>query len=192
MTRTRRQTGSSTMGASTTAKKRKLPSTWDEDESGVNAQSSKPKNIPKKTKKKKKEERKADEEKRLRRFREKAPASFEAIYERATSQRFYVLSRVRGGDPDCPEEDVEMTGSTGNIYHVHIAKLPSCDCPHALKGNQCKHIIYVTSNPTAGHVPRSPRTPRLSIPAGPAILRTARDLHACARHRDQRGQQQQQ
>ncbi|KAI1359380.1 hypothetical protein F5Y08DRAFT_80485 [Xylaria arbuscula] len=144
MTRTRRQTGSSTMGASTTAKKRRLPSTWDEDESGVNAQSSKPKNIPKKTKKKK-EERKADEEKRLRRFREKAPASFEAIYERATSQRFYVLSRVRGGDPDCPEEDVEMTGSTGNIYHVHIAKLPSCDCPHALKGNQCKHIIYVMS-----------------------------------------------
>ena len=62
--------------------------------------------------------------------------------------RFYVLNRSRGGDPNCPEEDVEITGSTGNIYHVHIAQVPSCDCPHALKGNQCKHMVYVSLRAT--------------------------------------------
>uniref|UniRef100_A0A0D2XBB9 RING-type domain-containing protein n=1 Tax=Fusarium oxysporum (strain Fo5176) TaxID=660025 RepID=A0A0D2XBB9_FUSOF len=58
------------------------------------------------------------EEKRLRRFRPKPPQSFHEIYDRALSQRFYVLNRARGGTQDCPEEDVEMTGSTGNIYTV--------------------------------------------------------------------------
>lgn len=38
-----------------------------------------------------------------------------------------------------------MAGSTGNIYHITIDKVPSCDCPHARKGNQCKHIVYVLS-----------------------------------------------
>ncbi|KAF5023448.1 hypothetical protein F66182_4493 [Fusarium sp. NRRL 66182] len=62
------------------------------------------------------------EEKRERRFRTHPPQSFHDIYGRALSQRFYVLNRVRGGAPDCPEEDVEMTGSTGNIYTVHVMK----------------------------------------------------------------------
>ncbi|KAH7273394.1 hypothetical protein B0J15DRAFT_98794 [Fusarium solani] len=90
-------------------------------------------------KKKKKEE----EEKRVRRFRPKPPQSFHDVYERALSQRFYVLNRTRRGTHDCPEEDIEMTGSTGNIYNVHIGKRPSCTCPHYEKGNQCKHILYV-------------------------------------------------
>lgn len=38
---------------------------------------------------------------------------------------------------------VELTGSTGNIYTVCIARQPTCDCPHAKAGNQCKHIVYV-------------------------------------------------
>ncbi|KAI8719610.1 hypothetical protein NCS52_00742200 [Fusarium sp. LHS14.1] len=58
-------------------------------------------------------------------------------------RRFYVLNRTRRGTHDCPEEDIEMTGSTGNIYNVHIGKRPSCTCPHYAKGNQCKHILYV-------------------------------------------------
>ncbi|KAK7946094.1 Znf1 [Apiospora aurea] len=78
-----------------------------------------------------------NEEKRLRAFQE--------IYQRATSQRFYVLGRTRCGDSFCPEEIVELTGSTGNIYHVHIAQQPTCDCPHGLKRSQCKHILYVLS-----------------------------------------------
>lgn len=86
-----------------------------------------------------------NEEKRLRQFRPKAPQTFHEIYRRATSQRFYVLGRSLCGTRQCPEEVVELTGSTGNIYSVHIAQQPSCTCPHSLKGNQCKHILYVLS-----------------------------------------------
>ncbi|OTB09821.1 hypothetical protein K445DRAFT_323604 [Daldinia sp. EC12] len=84
-------------------------------------------------------------EKRLRRFRAKPPQDFSVIYDRATSQRFYVLGRTRAGTADCPEESVELTGSTGNIYIVRIAQQPTCTCPHAQSGHQCKHIIYVLS-----------------------------------------------
>ncbi|KAI0545580.1 hypothetical protein F4679DRAFT_576006 [Xylaria curta] len=133
-------------------RKRKLLSTFNEDESEDELiQEPKKQKKPRTTSKRKKNEmddngkkdtkatKKVDEEKRLRRFRAKAPASFEVIYERATEQR------SRCGTDDCPEEDVEVTGSTGNIYNVHIAQVPSCNCPHALKGNQCKHIVYVMS-----------------------------------------------
>ncbi|KAL2255629.1 hypothetical protein VTK26DRAFT_2982 [Humicola hyalothermophila] len=86
---------------------------------------------------------KASPEKRLRRFRPHPPQSFHDIYHRATTQRFYVLSRTRRGTPDLPEEVVELTGSTGNVYTVVVAPRPTCDCPHARKGHQCKHVVYV-------------------------------------------------
>lgn len=38
-----------------------------------------------------------------------------------------------------------MAGTTGNIYHITVDKVPSCSCPHARKGNQCKHVVYVLS-----------------------------------------------
>lgn len=87
---------------------------------------------------------KQKEEKRARRFRPNPPQAFYDIYSRALSQRFYVLKRTRCGTAECPEEKVEMTGSTGNIYTVHIGNRPSCTCPHAQKGNQCKHVLYVS------------------------------------------------
>lgn len=80
------------------------------------------------------------------RFRPEPPKSFHELYHRATTQRFYVLSRARGGTPDCPEETVELTGSTGNIYTVLVAPQPRCDCPYAARdggGHQCKHVVYV-------------------------------------------------
>lgn len=95
------------------------------------------------TPKKKAKRKTENEEKRLRRHRAAPPQSFKVIYERATSQRFYVLGRTRSGTESCPEESVELTGSTGNIYVVHIAQLPSCTCPHARSGAQCKHILFV-------------------------------------------------
>ncbi|KND90934.1 Mitogen-activated protein kinase kinase kinase 1 [Tolypocladium ophioglossoides CBS 100239] len=82
-------------------------------------------------------------EKRLCRFRSKPPQSFYSVYDRALSQRFYVLMRTRGGNAECPEETFEMTGSTGNVYTVCIGEKPSCNCPHAMKGNECKHVFYV-------------------------------------------------
>jgi hypothetical protein len=84
-----------------------------------------------------------DEEKRMRRFRAAAPKSYLEIKARALSQRLSVISRERVGTDEAPEEKVMMAGSTGNVYTQHIGHLPSCDCPHAKKGNQCKHIIYV-------------------------------------------------
>jgi hypothetical protein len=83
------------------------------------------------------------EEKRLKRYRAFAPQTYLAVKERAMTQRLTVLSRERCGTDDLPEEKVVMAGSTGNVYTQKIKLQPSCNCPHAMKGNQCKHIIYV-------------------------------------------------
>jgi hypothetical protein len=55
----------------------------------------------------------------------------------------FVIDRVRQGTEECPEETVSLAGSTGNVYQINIAKRPTCNCPHAMKGNHCKHIFYV-------------------------------------------------
>ncbi|KAI2485624.1 RING finger domain containing protein [Pyrenophora tritici-repentis] len=83
------------------------------------------------------------EEKRTRVFRKRATESYLAVRERAFTQRLTVLSRERCGSDTVPEEKVIIAGSTGNVYTVSIGLVPSCDCPHARKGNQCKHIVYV-------------------------------------------------
>ncbi|KAJ4365220.1 hypothetical protein N0V83_008838 [Neocucurbitaria cava] len=100
---------------------------------------------PKKTPKKrgKQDSNVVPEEKRLRRFRPNAPQSYLGVKERALTQRLTVLSRERSGTDEVPREKVVIAGSTGNVYTVNISLTPSCDCPHAEKGNQCKHIIYV-------------------------------------------------
>ena len=56
--------------------------------------------------------------------------------------RMFVVDRDRGGSAHCPVETLTIAGTIGNIYTIKIDRLPCCDCPHALKGNQCKHIIY--------------------------------------------------
>ncbi|KAH8730091.1 hypothetical protein GQ44DRAFT_700812 [Phaeosphaeriaceae sp. PMI808] len=82
-------------------------------------------------------------EKRLKRYRAAPPQSYIAIKGRALTQRLIVLSRERRGTDQVPEEMVIMAGSTGNVYTQRIGLVPSCDCPHAKKGNHCKHIVYV-------------------------------------------------
>ncbi|KAF2431921.1 hypothetical protein EJ08DRAFT_586435 [Tothia fuscella] len=94
---------------------------------------------------KKKADGEEDEEKRLKHYREKAPKSFSDIYARATTQRMFVLDRTRGGEMSCPTETLKIAGSTGNVYTITIDQVPSCDCPHAKKGNQCKHIVFALS-----------------------------------------------
>lgn len=86
---------------------------------------------------------KPKQETRLRRFRPAPPISFQQVAERAFSQRLCVLERNRFGTGGTAVEEIEIAGSTGNVYTVKIRKIPSCNCPHALKGNQCKHIVYV-------------------------------------------------
>ncbi|MCJ1225447.1 hypothetical protein MMC12_002096 [Toensbergia leucococca] len=86
------------------------------------------------------------EEKRLRMYRKHAPSSYLEKLRRATEQRMFMIDRTTGGTTEIPEETIEMVGSTGNIYSVHICQMPSCTCPDNQKGNQCKHIVYVLHN----------------------------------------------
>lgn len=83
------------------------------------------------------------EEKRLRRHRARAPGSYIKVKNRALTQRLTVLSRERCGTDELPKEKVVIAGSTGNVYTVNVGLEPSCDCPHAKKGNQCKHLVYI-------------------------------------------------
>ena len=83
------------------------------------------------------------EEKRLRRHRVRAPGSYLEVKNRALTQRLTVLSRERCGTDKLPEERVVIAGSTGNVYTINVGLIPSCNCPHAKKGNQCKHTVYV-------------------------------------------------
>ena len=57
--------------------------------------------------------------------------------------RMFVIDRTRGGTQETPEETIDLAGTTGNVYSITICQLPSCTCPDSLKGNQCKHIVYV-------------------------------------------------
>ena len=64
-----------------------------------------------------------------------------------------MIDRTTGGTTEIPEETIEMVGSTGNIYSVHICQMPSCTCPDNQKGNQCKHIVYVCQMPQLIQIP---------------------------------------
>lgn len=84
-------------------------------------------------------------EKRLRRHRPRPPQDYIVIRDRALTQRMYVLDRQRSDNSGFLTETVTIAGTTGNVYRVTIGRVPSCDCPYARKGNQCKHIAYVLS-----------------------------------------------
>lgn len=95
---------------------------------------------------KKKARKSQDGRKRLRRWRASPPSAYREVRDRALTQRMFALDRQRSNDDSgCPTETISLAGTTGNIYTIVIDKVPSCDCPHARKGNQCKHIVYVLS-----------------------------------------------
>ncbi|EJT98751.1 hypothetical protein DACRYDRAFT_118538 [Dacryopinax primogenitus] len=81
------------------------------------------------------------QEKRLARWKNSCPLKIQERVERVMTQRFYLVDRDREGDE--LKETFKVLGSTGNIYTVMIDKMPSCNCPDALKGNHCKHILFV-------------------------------------------------
>jgi hypothetical protein len=81
-------------------------------------------------------------EKRLRRHRANPPASFRVRLQRAQTQRMIVLSRRRKSTVETPCEEIDIVGSTGNIYTVTISHVPHCTCPDSQKGNECKHKVY--------------------------------------------------
>jgi len=53
-------------------------------------------------------------------------------------------TRTTSSDASHEEEKFDLAGSTGNVYQVTVSKIPDCTCPDSKKGNQCKHIIYVS------------------------------------------------
>ena len=85
------------------------------------------------------------EEKRLKTFRAKAPQSFLLKLQRAQTQRMIVIGRKRSGKGMDLHEDIDIVGTTGNIYTVTIGRDPSCTCPDFRKGNECKHKVYALS-----------------------------------------------
>ncbi|KAL4963257.1 RING finger protein [Aspergillus stella-maris] len=136
-------------GASTTrkARQKKTPAKSEEnfhithitaqDSSSISAA---PKATPTKGRKVSTEE---SEERRSRRFRKAPPKSFQERVDRAVTQRMFVVGQKVGGTDEMPELKFDIVGSTGNIYKTTIGKEPTCSCPDAAKGNQCKHICYV-------------------------------------------------
>ncbi|KAL4767671.1 hypothetical protein BDW60DRAFT_226414 [Aspergillus nidulans var. acristatus] len=82
-------------------------------------------------------------ERRLRRFRHSPPVSYQQRLERAVTQRMFVIGQTVSGTDEVPELNFDIVGSTGNIYKTTVGKVPTCNCPDARKGNQCKHICYV-------------------------------------------------
>ncbi|KAF2086120.1 hypothetical protein K490DRAFT_12448, partial [Saccharata proteae CBS 121410] len=79
----------------------------------------------------------------LTRFRTHSPMRYDEVKERAMVQRLFVVDRRRCGSEECPEEELDIVGSTGNIYKVTINKVPECSCPEGMRGKQCKHIVFV-------------------------------------------------
>jgi hypothetical protein len=68
------------------------------------------------------------------------------------TQRMVVIDRRRFNNHDCPHrnstcpiEEVDLAGSTGNVYTIRITHIPECTCPDfkIRKNPQCKHILYV-------------------------------------------------
>ncbi|KAJ3291206.1 hypothetical protein HK104_006266 [Borealophlyctis nickersoniae] len=83
---------------------------------------------------------KEPEEKRLRRERKIPNIGITERIKRATTQRLFLIDRTMEGPY---HEEYRVLGSTGNVYVVDIQQIPSCNCPDHLKGNLCKHILFV-------------------------------------------------
>ncbi|KAI5809581.1 hypothetical protein DFH27DRAFT_476176 [Peziza echinospora] len=82
-------------------------------------------------------------EKRLKQWRTEPPQGVVERIHRCHTQRMFVIGRdpVEGANP--PEEIFQMAGTTGNVYKVHIKKIPRCNCPDGIRKGTCKHILYI-------------------------------------------------
>lgn len=89
------------------------------------------------------------EEKRSKRWRTKCPQTVFERIERARTQKMYVVSRkprmeIVDGCERMARCVFRVAGSTGNLYKVTIDKIPTCNCPHFEKNQDCcKHTLFV-------------------------------------------------
>ncbi|GLJ30571.1 hypothetical protein SUGI_0605300 [Cryptomeria japonica] len=82
-------------------------------------------------------------EKRQARFIGRPNAAVSERIKRALEQRLYLIDKKTlevGGSSAC---ELFVLGATGNVYCVRLDLRPSCTCPDFLKGNTCKHILFV-------------------------------------------------
>eukprot|EP00611_Tribonema_gayanum_P027067 TRINITY_DN6589_c0_g1_i4.p1 TRINITY_DN6589_c0_g1~~TRINITY_DN6589_c0_g1_i4.p1 ORF type:complete len:479 (+),score=164.23 TRINITY_DN6589_c0_g1_i4:36-1472(+) len=84
---------------------------------------------------------KAPAEKRQARFRGSCPMPIMQRIQRAATQRMFLLERRDLSQPENIHHEFGVIGSTGNVYRVQIASVPSCDCPD--RNPLCKHILFV-------------------------------------------------
>jgi len=91
-------------------------------------------------------------EKRLARFRSKPTIAIQTRIDRALTQRLYLIqvqvqsaTAVASTASSTTSSSVTLSvlGSTGNVYEVTLSKIPSCTCPDHMKGNLCKHLLFV-------------------------------------------------
>jgi hypothetical protein len=84
------------------------------------------------------------QEKRVKPKKKRASSDVLDRIKRAITQRLYLVNQE---DVSCIEtgfgRKYAVLGSTGNVYDVKIAQIPTCSCPDCAKGRLCKHIIFV-------------------------------------------------
>lgn len=81
----------------------------------------------------KKQKQDVPEEKRLSKWRAQPTQKLRDRLHRCLTQRMVVLDRERNMECYPPEETFKIAGSTGNVYQVHIANKPNCNCPDGIK-----------------------------------------------------------
>jgi SWIM zinc finger len=85
----------------------------------------------------------ASPERRPKRYRDRPPQSVLIKRDRVLSQRMFLIERS-GRTDNALEEDFSVLGSTGNVYVVKIARVPTCTCPDFEKHQvACKHVLFV-------------------------------------------------
>lgn len=86
-------------------------------------------------------------ETRLRRFRSSPSPIYPRRLNRVQSRRMFLVGRQKGTSNDGfnEVETFVLVGTTGNIHHVTIDRVPTCSsCPSTTEGTLCRHIIYVS------------------------------------------------
>ena len=85
------------------------------------------------------------EEKRLKRIRNKCPQKAQERMTRAIREDYKLVNRPIV-DKQALTCKLVLLGSTGNSYKVNFGRNPTCTCPDHAKGNTtCKHILFVTT-----------------------------------------------
>jgi len=74
-------------------------------------------------------------------FKSNCPQNILDRVERVMTQRIFMIDRNRIPGQLC--EEFSVLGSTGNVYTVTIDHKPRCNCPDAVRGNHCKHILFI-------------------------------------------------